>query len=315
MSKHLALKERYHIWFLHKSGKSNGHISRETKRHKTTISRELKRNKSPGGYDPDKANKKAIERKKITHKQNIFVKDIKEFAEKKIRENWSPEQIKGYCKKNEINMVSHQRLYQHIQEDQQQGGDLFKHLRHAKKRRKRYGIEERRGQIKNKRMIDERPEIVNCKIRFGDWEADTIIGLDHKGCIVTLVDRKTKLALIANVKNKKAETVKNAIIKMLTPSKDLCHTITFDNGKEFAMHKEIEQKLNVKTYFAHPYSSYERGLNENTNGLIRQYIPKKTDFRNIPDSLVKDIIRNLNTRPRKTLGFASPIEAFLQMNF
>jgi len=313
MKKHLTIKERYQIWSLNRSGKSNGQISREIKKHKTTISRELKRNKSPGEYDPEKANIKAVYRKKNSHKRKKFREEMKFFIEKKIKENWSPEQISGYCKKHNIDMVSHQRIYQHIAQDKQEDGDLYKHLRHAKKRRKKYGTQDFRGQIKNRRSIDERPEIVNKKERFGDWEVDTIIGKNHKGCAVTLVERKTKLTFIVNTKFKKAEKVKDVIIDKLTPLKNFCHTITFDNGKEFAMHKEIEKKLNVKTYFAHPYSSYERGLNENTNGLIRQYIPKKTDFRDLPEFVFEDISRNLNSRPRKTLDFSSPFEALLQL--
>ena len=314
MNKHLTIEERYQIWSLNKSGKSNGQISIEIKKHKTTVSRELKRNRSPGGYDPKKANEKAVNRKKSSHKRKKFREKMKVFVEEKIRENWSPEQIAGYCKKHSIDMVSHQRIYQHITEDKQENGDLYKHLRHAKKRRKKYGTQELRGQLKNRRSIDDRPKIVADKERFGDWEADTIIGKNQKGCAVTLVERKTKLTFIVNTKSKKAEKIKEAIVKKLTPLKNFCHTITFDNGKEFALHKEIEKKLNVKTYFAHPYSSYERGLNENTNGLIRQYIPKKIDFRGVTDDVFEEICKNLNSRPRKTLDFRSPFEALLQLS-
>jgi len=311
--KHLTLKQRYQISVFSEARLSNSKIAKKINKHKATVSRELKRNKSPAGYDPEKANVKAIKRQRSAHKSRRFNKEMKDFIEEKIKENWSPEQIKGYCKKHGIDMVSHERIYLYIRENKKKGGELYKYLRHAKKKRKKYGTEERRGQIKDRRSIDERPEIVDQKIRFGDWEADTIIGYNHKGCVLTLVDRKTKITLIQNVKNKKATTIKEAIVKQLAPLKNLCHTITFDNGKEFAMHKKIEKELNVKAYFAHPYSSYERGLNENTNGLIRQYIPKKTDFRNKPDFVFGNIIRKLNTRPRKTLDFASPIEAFLQM--
>jgi len=313
MSEHLTSRERYQIWSLKESGKNKSQIARTIKRHKSSISRELRRNKSSGGYDPEKAQMKAKKRKRTAHKRRTFTREMQDFIKEKIEIDWSPEQIEGYCKKHGINMVSDQRIYEFIKTDKKKNGTLYKHLRHTKKKRKRYGAIDQRGQIRDKRSIDERPEIVDRKIRFGDWEADTIIGLDHKGCALTLVERKTKIALIVNTKNKKAESITTAIIEALNPFKDLCHTITFDNGKEFANHKEIEQKLNVKAYFAHPYSSYERGLNENTNGLIRQYIPKKTDFRNLPDYVFKDIVRNLNTRPRKTLGFASPVEVFLQM--
>jgi len=313
MSKHLTSKERYQIWSLKGSGKNISTIARTIGRHRSSISRELKRNKSPGGYDPEKADFKARKRQKEAHKYRKFTKEMQIFIKEKIEDDWSPEQIEGYCKKNGINMVSDQRIYEYIREDKSKKGSLYKHLRHTKKKRKKYGVDDYRGQIRDKRSIDDRPQIVDLKSRFGDWEADTVIGNNHKGCILTLVERKTKLTFIVNVGNKKSEKVAAAIIEKLTPFKKLCHTITFDNGKEFARHKEIENKLGVKIYFAHPYSSYERGLNENTNGLIRQYIPKRTDFRNLPDFIFTGIARKLNTRPRKTLNFASPIEAFLQM--
>lgn len=314
MSKHLTLKERYQIWGLFESGKNRSQIAREIGKHKSCISRELKRNKSPGeNYDPEKAEMLALLRKQNAHKHERFTKGMKQIIEEKIKENWSPEQISGYCKKHKIAMVSYDTIYQFIRKDKAKGGTLYKYLRHANKKRKKHGVEEKRGQIKNKRSIDERPSIVDEKDRFGDWEADTIIGQNHKGCMVTLVERKTKLTLMANTKNKKSENVKDGIIRLLEPFKNVSHTITFDNGKEFAKHEEIEKQLEVKIFFAHPYSSYERGLNENTNGLIRQYLPKKTDLRNIPDFFLESIVRDLNTRPRKMLDFASPVEAFAKM--
>jgi IS30 family transposase len=314
MYQHLTLKERYQIWSFFESGKSRTQIAREIGRSVSTISRELNRNKSPGkNYDPEKAEELAKERKQNAHKHERFTEKMKKIVEEKIKTGWSPEQVSGYCKKHKVDMVSYETIYQHIRVDKENGGMLYKCLRHAKKRRKKYGAEEKRGQIKNKRSIDERPVIVDQKKRVGDWEADTIIGHNHRGCIVTLVERKTKLTLMANSKNKKAENVKNCIIRLLEPFKNVSHTITFDNGKEFAKHEEIEKQLGIKTYFAHAYSSYERGLNENTNGLIRQYLPKKTDLRNVPDFFLASIVRDLNTRPRKTLDFASPIEAFAEM--
>ena len=310
--KHLTLKERYHISAFVEAGLKKSEIAKKIGKHKSSISRELKRNKSPSKYDPEKANVKAEKRKTKSHKNKRFNEEMKMKIEEKIKENWSPEQIKGYYKRHGINMVSHTRIYAYIEKDKAIGGKLYKYLRHAKKKRKKYGSEEHRGQIKNRRSIELRPTIVDQKSRVGDWEADLVVGNNHKGFIVTLVERKTKITLIKKVKNKKAETVKEAIIEKLTPFKNICHTITFDNGKEFAMHKETEKALKAKAYFAHPYSSYERGLNENTNGLIRQYIPKKTEFRNLPNFVFEDIVRKLNTRPRKTLGFASPVEAFCQ---
>jgi len=252
--KHLTLKERYQISAFIEAGSKKAEIARKIGKHKSAITREMKRNKSPSGYDPEKANAKAENRKKESHKNKKFNKEMKIKIEEKIKENWSPEQIKGYYKKHKIDMVSHTRIYAYIKEDKALGGTLYKYLRHAKKKRKKYGTEELRGQIKDRRSIEQRPTIVNQKGRIGDWEADLVVGNNHKGFIVTLVERKTKITLIKKVKNKKAETVKEEIIEMLTPFKDICHTITFDNGKEFAMHKEIEKRLNAKAYFAHPYS-------------------------------------------------------------
>ena len=243
MSKHLTSKERYQIWSLKESGKNNSQIAREIWRHKSSITRELKRNKSPSGYDPEKANLKAEERRKAAHKHNRFTESMEAFIREKIEIDWSPEQIEGYCNKNGIDMVSDTRIYQYVKTDKQENGTLHKHLRHAKTKRKKYGISDCRGQIKDKRSIDERPEIVDQKTRFGDWEADTIVGNNHKGCALTLVERKTKISLVVNTGNKKAKNITEAIIEVLNPFKDLCHTITFDNGKEFANHKEIAKIL------------------------------------------------------------------------
>lgn len=312
--KHLTLEQRYQIWSLREVKTSMSQIARILDKDKSTISRELKRNKSPGmKYKPEDAHKTATKRKTEAHKHLKLDETMKEFIEEKIRDDWSPEQITGFCKKHKINMISHERIYQYIALDKEKNGELYKHLRRATKRKKKYGTEEFRGQIKDRISIDERPSIVNQKIRFGDWEGDTVIGKDHKGVLLTLVERTTKLTLIKNVPDKKAKTISDTIIEILTPFKDISHTITYDNGKEFALHKETSKALGINAYFSHPYSSWERGLNENTNGLIRQYLPKKIDFRNVSDIEIQKIIRKLNTRPRKTLGFASPIEALLQM--
>ncbi len=311
--KHLTKIERYHIAVFSESGLNKSEIAKKINRNRSTISRELYRNKSPSGYDPEKAATKAARRKSKSHKRRYFDVKMRQMIKAKLEENWSPEQINGHCKKHEIKMVSHERIYQYVWQNKKNGGELYKYLRHANKRRKKYGSKEFRGQIVDRVSIDKRPDIVNQKVRFGDWEGDTIVGHNHNGYALTLVERKTKMTLIVKLKNKKSETTTNAVIKALYPIKNICHTITFDNGKEFARHKEISNRLGVDVYFAHPYSSYERGLNENTNGLIRQYLPKKISLGNIPEFVFKKVERRLNRRPRKTLGFRSPAEAFLQM--
>ncbi|MGZ4970570.1 MAG: IS30 family transposase, partial [Methylobacter sp.] len=205
----------------------------------------------------------------------------------------------------------HERIYQHIWTDKRNGGTLYQHLRHShKKRKKRYGSKDKRGQIRNRISIDERPEIVAQKTRIGDWEIDTVIGKNHQGALVTIVDRVSKFTLIKKVASKHAEVVTEATVSLLQPYLDKTLTITADNGKEFAGHEKIKEQLNAVVYFAHPYSSWERGLNENTNGLIRHYFTKGSRFENITDDAVEAVMHKLNHRPRKTLNFKTPHEVF-----
>jgi IS30 family transposase len=195
--------------------------------------------------------------------------------------------------------------------DKKSGGSLYLHLRcRQKKYKKRYGSNDQRGTIPNRKSIDERPKIVNEKSRIGDWEGDTVIGKNHKGALVTLVERKTKFTLVAYVANKTAENVTDAMISLLMPHVNKVHTITVDNGKEFAYHEQVTQKLNSHVYFAHPYHSWERGLNENTNGLIRQYVPKKSEINTTTQNQLGIIMDKLNFRPRKSLDFDSPADLF-----
>ena len=238
--------------------------------------------------------------------------DIKKVVKKHLEQDWSPEQISGRLKKNGKPSVSHETIYQFIIDDQKNGGELYKHLRQKrKKRRKRIKNGDHRGQIPNRVSIDERPAIVDSKERVGDWEIDTVIGKSHKGAFVTAVERKTKYSCIRHVPRKEAALVSEALIEMLSPFKELVFTITADNGKEFSEHEKIAAALNAQFYFAHPYSSWERGLNENTNGLIRQYYPKKTSLVSVDKQKLADVQNKLNNRPRKTLGFDTPEQLFL----
>ena len=228
-----------------------------------------------------------------------------------LKKDYSPEQISGRLKLEGHCSIHHETIYQYILTDKRNGGELYKHLRHQNKTyRKRYGSAHNRNGIKDRVDIDERPEIANKRERVGDWEMDTIIGKNHKGAIVTMDDRKTKLRLAYPVAGKKAEDVKDAIIKLLTPIKDWVKTNTYDNGKEFAYHKEISKSLDSKAYFAKPYHSWERGQNENANGLLRQYFPKSMELINISVAKVFEAVDKLNSRPRKCLGFKTPYEVF-----
>jgi len=211
--------------------------------------------------------------------------------------------------------ISHETIYKHIWSEKRKGGSLFKHLRNSnKKNRKRYGIKQSRGRIKGRISIDLRPAIVDAKSRIGDWEIDTITGKNSKGYLVTAVERKSKLTLVKRVADKQSDEMAKAVISLLRPYKEKVLTITADNGKEFTRHKKMSKSLKTDFYFAHPFHSWERGLNENTNGLLRQYFPKKLDFATIKDKDVLLAMEQLNNRPRKTMGYATPNEVFLNYN-
>ncbi|MBD3750845.1 MAG: IS30 family transposase [Sphingobacteriales bacterium] len=310
--KQLTITQRYEIQSLKKAGYNQTSIALELGVHKSTISRELTRNSQKRSYNALKANERCEERRKEAFKHKKFDHSMKRFIETKLADEWSPEQINGYCLIHNIPMVSTERIYQYVYEDQRQGGLLYDKLRtRIKKRRKRRATKDRRGSIPNRVGIELRPKLVADKERFGDWEGDTIIGKNHQGAVITLVERKSKFTIMAKPDGKKADSVRKEIINALAPFKQLVHTITFDNGKEFAEHEKIAAKLNAQVYFAHPYSSWERGLNENTNGLIRQYLPKKTCLRETEISTLINISNKLNNRPRKTLNFKTPYQVFM----
>jgi IS30 family transposase len=312
--KHLDQGQRHIISALKKSGHSLSYIARYIGINKSTISRELKRNaQKRGHYNAVVAHEIAKERKQRFSLHRKFTTSMEKFIREKLSDQqWSPEQIKGYCNKNAIPMVSHERIYQYIYEDKLLWGDLFKHLRTVRKKyRRRYGSAKPCYSIKNRVFIDERPEVVNNKQRYGDWEIDTIIGKNTKGAIVTLVERKSAFTLMAKLKGKNADELARTVVNLMAPYKEKVFSITSDNGSEFARHQFISRKLQAGFFFAHPYSSWERGLNENTNKLIRQYIPKKTSFNSIDTEFINQITMKLNKRPRKKLNYSSPLKVYL----
>ena len=310
---HLTQEDRCQIYALKKSGMSHHAIARQLAVSSRTIDREINRNSGLHGYHFDQAHdlSQARRRKGPLKMKPALVAEI----EKKITEQQlSPEQISGEMKAtNSPVCVSHEVIYQHIEKDKKNGGSLHTHLRRGhKKYQKRVNGKTNRGRIIGRVDISQRPEIVETRSRIGDWEADTVIGLGHKSALVTLVERKTRLVKIAKVQANTAQEVSSAIIRLLKPYKKAAvHTITFDNGREFAYHLNIAKQLKAKTFFAKPYHSWERGANENTNGLIRQYFPKKTDFSTVTDEQVHKVETLLNNRPRKCLGFVPPNQAFL----
>ena len=308
----LTQEQRYQIYALKKTGHSQTEIAQFLGVHKSTISRELRRNRGQRGYRPKQAHRKAMVRRKEKVQPRISDDDWA-LIEEKIRLDWSPEQISGWLEREQPSLrVSHEWIYQHIYADKRTGGDLHEHLRCQKKRRKRYGSRDRRGQIPNRTSIEERPDIEEARKRIGDWEADTIIGKDRRSAIVTLVERKSRLALLEKIEGLTAAATEAAIVRMLQPYRLAALTITFDNGKEFTNHQRIARQLDLETYFAHPYAPWERGTNENTNGLIRQYIPKKSDLSEITRERIAFIKERLNHRPRKCLDFKTPDMVFSQ---
>jgi len=309
----LTREQRYQIEALLKGQHTQTEIAEILGVHKSTISRELRRNRGLRGYRPNQADNLATQRRTRLNRARIPTPHW-DRAETLLREDWSPEQISSWLAQEEGIVISHEWLYLYVYQNKRDGGDLYKHLRCQKPRRKRYGSNDRRGQIKGRVSIDERPEVVEKRSRTGDWEADTVIGLPGGAVLVTLAERKTRCSILALAKDKSAKAVKEALIGALQPHAAQVHTITYDNGKEFAHHSEIATALGAKGYFAHPYHSWERGLNENMNGLIRQYLPKGKSFDELTDEDIRYIMGKLNNRPRKCLGYKTPNQVFFGIN-
>jgi len=311
--KQLTLKERYHISTLLKKGWSQKEIASSIGVHPSTICREIQRNRDDIDqvYSYEFAHATARDRQYNKVKYTVITSKIKTYIKSKLKEDWSPEQIAGRMKRDKGFSICHETIYRYIYYNKSRGGRLYKHLRHKnKKYHSRANQYQRRGIIIDRVSIDKRPKIVERKNRIGDFEIDTVIGLNHIGALVTVVDRKSKYAIIKKVSSKRADEVTKALIEMLYPLRKITQTITSDNGKEFAYHKQVSEALDTSFFFAHPYSSWERGLNEHTNGLIRQYLPKKTDFTQISKEEITTIQDKLNHRPRKILNYRTPFEVF-----
>lgn len=311
--KQLTLGLRYQIFAYKQENYSLSKIAELIGVNKSTVSRELQRNSTNGYYSPEQAQIQSVSRDKFKQRYKKLTNKLKLKIGKMLKKSWSPEQLSGRLQRDTKINISHETIYRYIYSNQKNGGRLYKYLRHQnKKYTKRSSEYKTRGQIKNRVNIDKRAKIVETKKRFGDFEVDTIIGKDHKGAIVTLVDRKSKYTLMKIVKSKHADVVTEAIIELLQPIKHLVYTITADNGKEFSYHEQVANALNIKFYFCNPYSSWQRGLNEHTNGLIREYIPKKSKFDTVNKTQIVTIQNILNERPRKSLKFLTPNEVFFK---
>ena len=310
--RHLTYAERCQIHALMKSGHSNGAIARQLGRSPSSVSREIRRNGGARGYRHAQAQRKAEARRVAASSvPRRMTPDLWRMVEERLAEGWSPERISGRLRKEGEPMAGRQWIQRHVRADRRAGGGLWRHLRRRGKRPNRKGgAHAGRGHIPGRVDISERPALVEAKARVGDWEADTIVGAGHSGAVVSLVDRASKYALPPRLDRKTAAAVGAAMTGMLGSLP--VHTVTVDNGKEFADHARVSRALGADFFFARPYHSWERGLNEHTNGLVRGYLPKGTDFRKVTDADVRAVQDRLNARPRKALGYLTPAEAFLR---
>ena len=312
---HLTYAQRCQISALLASGQKQTQIASHFNVNRSTISREIQRNAHAQTYDHERAHQYATQRRSSASKRPYkMTPSCIAWVEDKLAQQWSPQQISGRYAEEKKGSISHETIYQHIWLNKKNGGTLWKQLRHnGKKYNRRKGKTAGRGLIPGRVDISERPAIVEEKSRIGDIEADTIIGAHHKGAIVSLVDRCTKFTKLILVEDKTSDAVSAAILHALSPMTGLIKTITFDNGKEFAKHHMISETTGAQCFFATPYHSWERGLNEHTNGLVRQYFPKGSAFDTLSHADVSRVESLLNNRPRKCLGYKTPLELFSQL--
>ena len=311
-------EERSGLAALRSMGVSQAEIGRQLGRHRSTVWRELKRNAAAydGWYRCARAHEKAVARRRRSRRNSQFGREELGRVEELLREEWSPEQVSGYLGRRRELSISHETIYRHVWKDLKGGGSLHLHLRCARKQcRKRYGRYDSRGRLAGKRMIGERPEAVERRGRTGHWEIDTVMGEslgESSDCILTLVERKTGYVLIGKLKARTAAEANRALLALMARHPGRVKTITADNGTEFHWYKQVEAFSPVKFYFATPHHSWERGTNENTNGLIRQYLPKGESMTSVTQSQCDAIAEQLNNRPRKRHGYKTPNECFLR---
>ena len=314
----LNAEERSVLAALRTVGLNQAEIARELGRHPSTVSRELKRNAAPydGWYRAGRAHQRAHARRYRSRRNSQFGRAQWKRVEELLKEKWSPEQVSGHLALTGELLISHETIYRHVWRDRKKGGRLHQHLRCAQKQcRKRYGRHDSRGRLAGKRMIGERPASVEKRRRIGHWEIDTVMGQslgESSDCILTLVERKTGYVLIGKLAARTAEQASGATIKLLKRHPGRCQTITSDNGTEFHRYADIEAASGLKFYFATPHHSWERGTNENTNGLIRQYLPKGVSMTGLTQKECDAIADKLNNRPRKRHGYKTPNQCFIR---
>jgi transposase, IS30 family len=316
---HLTTTERSELYKLRVTDNlSISEIGRRMNRNKSTISREISRNtdEKRGVYLPDTAEMKMKTRRKQAKVkfQNISATTITE-VKQRLEQHHSPEQIAGRMKLEGTGKISYETIYLMIYGNHQEMGIYQQYLRQKQNRRRRKGRKQKRGGIPNRIGIEHRPKIADLKIEIGHWESDTVIGKGHEGVVVTHVDKASKYLLAGLAKNKTMEEINRVTLKLFEPVKpDFCKTMTFDNGREFCGHEKISERLKLGTFFANPYHSWERGLNEHTNGLIREFYPKSTNFKIVEAEEFQKAVDFINHRPRKSLDYRTPYEVFFGLS-
>jgi IS30 family transposase len=306
-------EERYTISTLRQQGFNQSAIARALGRHRSTISRELRRNHSPydGGYRPFVASQHARGRRSHSRRNRHFDSEAFQLVNQLLKKKWSPEQIAGRLRREGRLRISHETIYRHIWRDRAEGGELYRHLRGARKlRRKRHNSYDSRGRLAGKRPISERPSHIERRRTIGHWEVDTVVGQGAKDCVVTLVERKTGYAFVGKLADRTQHGMSRRLRRLITRAPASFQTITSDNGTEFHDYRAVEDQTGVTFYFATPYHSWERGSNENFNGLLRQYLPKRASQAALTQRGCDRIAASLNSRPRKRLGYRTPEECF-----
>lgn len=308
----LSPEERYMLAALRKQGFNKAQIARALGRHRSTVGRELRRNstRADGRYRASTAQERANGRRSRSRRNSRFTTEDFALVDALLRRQWSPEQVAGHLARCGLLSISHETIYRHVWRDKRQGGTLYTHLRGARKRRrKRYGAYDSRGRLAGKRMIGERPPEAEARRQVGHWEADTVMGAGSKDCVATLVERMTGLVLIGKLSDRTAGSLSRRLTRLIRGAGRV-ETVTADNGTEFHGYGRVERLTGATFYFARPYHSWERGSNENANGLIRQYLPKGASMAGLTQHQCNAIARKLNTRPRKRLGFRTPLECY-----
>jgi transposase, IS30 family len=309
--KQLTRDQRYVIKTLLQEDYSYREIAKRVGVNVSTISREIKRNKTGDVYLAGFADQKAVKRKRIGRRPTVLTESNIAIFKPYLEDDWSPEQVSGRLKLTGELSISYETIYKYIYQDKKKNGVLHERLRGKHKYRKKYGTQ-RRYKITGKKSISKRSTEADERARFGDWEIDTVVSRKSKDVLVTIVDRKLRYTLIGKATNKSSDKVTKATLKCFKGFEAPIHSITADNGTEFAGFKRIEKGLGTEVFFAHPYSSYERGTNENTNGLIRQYYPKGVSFEKATWKDLKVVQDKINNRPRKCLGYKTAAEVYLE---